>query len=453
MAPASAVTYTLGAALPYAGAALPLAVLITLIVSVLIALSIGALARHFPSAGGFFTYLSRALGVHVGWLAGWLFDLAYLCVVPFQLLVLGPVAESFTSTYLNFSLGPNGWAIWAAIFAVLIFALTYFGIKISADVGIVLGCIEIGIFVVLAAWLIITAGSANTLAAFDPARGVQQGLAGWQGILLGMVFVVLGFAGYESAAPLAEETQRPRSTVPQAIVLAALGIGIFYVFCSYAGVVGWGIDKIASYKSDVGAWTTLANRVWGPFSFLVALAILNSALANSNAGVNAVTRVLYAMGRVRALPTALAHLNRFRVPDLAIILTMVLAVVLALVPGFIYGPETAFALVGTTIALPIIFIYLATCVAVPIYYLRQRRTEFNVFFHLIVPIIPALTLLAVLYFQVQQMLAPPLNIILYVVAGWLVLGLVIVVLLALRAPAVLERGNRVYLEEKEVTAS
>ncbi|MBO0789603.1 MAG: hypothetical protein J2P36_01460, partial [Ktedonobacteraceae bacterium] len=85
MAPASAVTYSLGAALPHAGAALPLAVFITLVISVFIALSIGALARHLPSAGGFFTYLSHALGTHVGWLAGWLFDLAYLLIVPFQL--------------------------------------------------------------------------------------------------------------------------------------------------------------------------------------------------------------------------------------------------------------------------------------------------------------------------------------------------------------------------------
>src|SRR5262252_6436707 len=118
MAPASAVSFSLGAAIPFAGGALPLAVLIALGVCTLIALNIGALARYLPSAGGFFTYVSRGLGVQAGWMAGWLFSLTYLLIVPLQLLVLGPVADSFTQQYFHFSIG---WAPWALIFAVIIF--------------------------------------------------------------------------------------------------------------------------------------------------------------------------------------------------------------------------------------------------------------------------------------------------------------------------------------------
>src|SRR5260221_13943355 len=70
MPPASAVSFSLGAAIPYAGGALPLAVLIALIVCSLIALNIGALARYLPSAGGFFTYVGRSLGTQAGWLTG-----------------------------------------------------------------------------------------------------------------------------------------------------------------------------------------------------------------------------------------------------------------------------------------------------------------------------------------------------------------------------------------------
>src|SRR6266496_4528786 len=58
MAPASAVSFSLGAAIPFAGGALPLAVLIALIVCSLIALNIGALAKYLPSAGGYFTFVS-----------------------------------------------------------------------------------------------------------------------------------------------------------------------------------------------------------------------------------------------------------------------------------------------------------------------------------------------------------------------------------------------------------
>jgi amino acid transporter len=449
MAPASAVAFTLGpAAIGFTGGALPLAVFIALIVCSFIALSIGSLARYLPSAGGYFTYVSRSLGSQSGWMTGWLFDLAYLLIVPFQLLVLGPVADDFVRRYFHFTaLGANGWIFWAMVFAFVVFALTYFGIKLSADTGIVLGVIEIAVFLLLSAWLIVTAGNGNTAATFNPASSLEHGLGGWQGILQGMVFVFLAYAGFESSAPLAEETHNPRRTVPRAILLATILIGLFYVFCSYAGVVGWGFNKITTYVNDPDPWATMATRVWGPFEFIVSLAILNSALANANAGVNAVTRVLYATGRTRTLPGALAHTNRFRTPGIAIILTMIIAVIATLWPGLVYGPATAFAFVGTAIAVPIILVYMATCLSVPFFYLREQRAEFNILWHIIIPAIPFVVLAVVLYFQFSPLPPAPLYLADFICAGWFVLGLIIVIALSLGAPQALARSSKVYLEE------
>jgi amino acid transporter len=452
MAPASAVAFSLGAAILFTGGALPLAVLIALIVCSLIALNIGALARYLPSAGGLFTYVSHGLGVQAGWMTGWLFSLAYLLVVPLQLLVLGPVADGFVNQYFHLSFGPNGWAVWAMIFAVIVFGLTFFGIKISADVGVVLGAIEISVFVLLSIWLIVTAGSGNTAATFNPASSLESGnlLGSWQGILHGMIFTFLAFIGFESSAPLAEEALNPRRTVPRAIVLAAVTIGIFYVFCSYAGVVGWGFDKITTYSSDPNPWGTMANRVWGEFAFIAIFAILNSALANSNAGVNAATRVLYAMGRSKTLPRPLAHINpRFRTPDLAIIFTMILGVVLTLWFGFVYGPTIAFALIGTVITIPILIVYMAACLSVPFFYLREHRDRFNVALHIILPAIPFVVLIFPILAQFIPAPPAPLNLAGPFCAAWFVLGLIIVAVLSFRAPENLAQGTRIYLEDKE----
>lgn len=450
MAPASAVAFSLGAAIPFAGAALPLAVLIALIVCSFIALNVGALARYLPSAGGFFTYISRSFGSQAGWMAGWLFSLAYLLVVPLQLLVLGPVADGFVNQYFHLSFGPNGWAVWAMIFAVVIFGLTYFGIKISADAGVILGAIEITVFVVLSLWLIVTAGSGNTAATFNPASSLESGsvLGSWQGILHGMIFAFLAFIGFESSAPLAEEAINPRRTVPRAIVLAAVSIGVFYVFCSYAGVVGWGISKLGTYTSDPNPWGTMATRVWGVFAFIAIFAILNSALANSNAGVNAATRVLYAMGRSRTLPRPLAHINHsFRTPDIAIIFTMIVGVVLTLWPGFVYGPLTAFGLLGTIITIPILVVYMAACLAVPFFYSREHRESFNVLRHIVVPLIPFIVLIFPILAQFIPAPAPPYNLAGPIVAAWFVIGLVAVVVLSMRTPEALASSNKIYVEE------
>src|SRR6266480_1201828 len=450
MAPASAVAFSLGAAIPFAGGALPLAVLIALLVCSLIALNIGSMAKYLPSAGGYFTYVGRGLGSQAGWMTGWLFSLTYLLIVPLQLLVLGPVMDAFAQQYFHLSFGPNGWAVWAMVFAVIVFGLTYFGIKISADTSVVLGAIEISIFVLLSIWLIVTAGNGNTAATFNPASSLEPGLNGWQGILHGMIFAFLAFAGFESSAPLAEEAHNPRRTVPRAILLAVVSIGVFYVFCSYAGVVGWGFNNIAKYPLDPNPWGTMANRVWGAFSFIAIFAILNSALANANAGVNAASRVLYAMGRTNTLPAPLMHINaRFRTPDLAIIFTMIVGVVFTLWPGIVYGPAIAFGLLGTIITIFILLVYMAVCLSVPFFYRRERRGEFSVLRHIILPAVPFVILIFPIVAQFYPAPSPPYNLAGPICAAWLILGVIIVIILNMRAPAALARSGKVYLDETD----
>ncbi len=450
MAPAGAVAFSLGAAIPFTGGALPLAVAVALVACVLIALNIGSMAKHLPSAGGYFTYVSRGLGSQVGWLTGWLFGFTYLLFIPLTLLVLGPVTDSFLSTTFHFTLGPDGWIVYAIIYAIVGFALTYFGIKVSADVGVFLGVLEICIFGILSIWLIVTAGSGNTVAAFNPASSLQSGLGGWQGVLFGMLFAFLAFSGFESSAQLGEESLNPRRTVQRAIFLATLCIGIFYVFCSYAGVVGWGFSKITTYPNDANPWGTMASRVWGPFSFLAILAILNSSLGNTNAGINAGARMLFAMGRIRALPGVLGQTNRYRTPGLAIILVVVVGTILAIWAGLAYGTTLGFAFIGALLTVPILLVYMATCLSVPFFYWREHRDEFNVAKHVILPAIPFLLLAVVIYFQFVPLPAAPLNLVGPLNAIWLVLGIIIVLFLRVRAPQVLAQGNRLFDTGEEI---
>lgn len=448
MAPASAVAFSLGAAIPFTGGALPLAVGIALIACILVALNIGSLAKHLPSAGGYFTYVSRGLGPEVGWLTGWLFTFVYILVVPLCLLVLGPVSDTFMSTTFHISLGSSGWAVYALIFAAIIFCLTYFGIKISADAGVILGAIEVVVFLVLSTWLIITAGSSNTLATFNPASSFQNGLGGWQGVLFGMLFVFLAFAGFESSAILGEETRNPRRTVPRAILLAAVCIGIFYIFCSYAGIVGWGMDKIADFPKNSNPWGALASRVWGPLAFIVILTILNSGLANANSGVIAGARILYAMGRIKAFPGVFGRLNRYATPGLSVILVLVLGSVFALVSGLILGPSTAFSLTGALLTVPILLVYATTCLSVPFFYLREHRSEFRVLRHVILPAIPFCLLIVVVYFQFMPLPAAPLNLVGPIDAAWLVLGIIYMFVLRKRSPEVLAQGHKLFGEQE-----
>ena len=79
------------------------------------------------------------------------------------------------------------------------------------------------------------------------------------------------------------------------------------MFCYYAATVFFGPDKMADFlaSNDGNPWGGMANQVLpGIGSLLVLFAILNSCLANANAGANASTRSIFSLGRSRLIPGA-----------------------------------------------------------------------------------------------------------------------------------------------------
>src|SRR5207237_10532291 len=111
-----------------------------------------------------------------------------------------------------------------------VWILVYRGVRISTEAGVVLGAFEIVVFLALAITLIISAGSNNTLSVFNPSTGNANG---WGSVFAGMVYTVLAFIGFEASVPLAEETRDPRRTLPRAVLLSCVLIGVFYLICYY----------------------------------------------------------------------------------------------------------------------------------------------------------------------------------------------------------------------------
>ena len=71
MAPAAAVAFSIIVGANFASGALPLSVLFALVGCLLVAISIGQLAKHLPSAGGFYTYTARGIHPSIGFLVAW----------------------------------------------------------------------------------------------------------------------------------------------------------------------------------------------------------------------------------------------------------------------------------------------------------------------------------------------------------------------------------------------
>src|SRR3954466_8965269 len=87
MAPGAAIAFSILVSVQFAGPVLPLAVLCALIACLLVASSIGQLAKEMPSAGGLYSYVTRALGPEVGFMVGWAFLLFEPLVAPLLFLI------------------------------------------------------------------------------------------------------------------------------------------------------------------------------------------------------------------------------------------------------------------------------------------------------------------------------------------------------------------------------
>jgi amino acid transporter len=277
------------------------------------------------------------------------------------------------------------------------------------------------------------------------------------------VYTVLAFGGFEGATPLAEESRDPKRTVQKAVLLATLGIGVFYVFTTYAAAVAFGPDKFATFTSSgASSWQGMAKNLYGLFWFFVFLAVVNSTIANANAGVNISSRISFAMGRIHAFPAALARVHpTHRSPVLAIVLSFALTIAVTLGLGLHYNPVNAFAMTGTGIVIVLVAIYILMNVACIGYFAQAANRggrRWNPFLHLIVPLlgiaafVPAwLTSAGIKVFSFVVPLSPPASYMGPGVAGFMVLGVIYLGYLYARHPQRVTEVGLVHLDEPAAT--
>jgi amino acid transporter len=461
MAPAAAVAFSIPFGSPFAGGALPLAVILALVGCLFVASSIGQMAKHLPSAGSFYTYVTRGIHPAVGFLVAWGYAFVEPLVAPLLYIILGITVAGTLSAEFGWS--ADLWWIWALIAATLVFVLGYLGIKVSTRTGTILGVFEIGVFAALGIWLIFEAGGQNTAEVFGTSFANAEGFDGLKGVFAGSVYTILAFIGFEAAAPLAEEARDPRRTIKRAVVASALLIGLFYVVTTYGAAVFFGPEQFAAeFQGSNGGnpWDGMARAVWGAGWVLVFLAIVNSAIANSNAGANAATRTWYSMGRIRLLPSALAQVHpKWRSPHIAVIAQFIVGIAIPLWLGFQFDPATAFGLVATILVAVIVAIYILVNIACVFYYRRFQRQEWNWLLHGLIPVLGIAAFVPAFFTTVGLPVLPgdfiarlphPLNKVGIIVGIAFAVGIVYLIYLYATNRSRVEDTGKIFIEEEPV---
>jgi amino acid transporter len=421
-----------------AGINTPWAYLLAGLVLLLMAITSSQLAKELPSAGGWYTWIARALNPQAGFFAGWIFS---IWLPPVAAFVSSYLAKTVLEPELKAQYGVTiPWWLWVIAIVGLVTFLSYRGIAISERMLLITGLVEIVIMVALAISGLISPGRGGF--SLQPFNVGHFGDA--PNMFLAVVFSIFGFSGWEATAPLAEESRNPRRYIVLGLIGSVIVLAVYFVFVTWGYLVGIGVDNVDSIpKATAFPVFTLATRVWGDAWVLLLFALLNSAIAVSIACFNGGTRTWYGMGRTGVLPKALAQVSPTRkTPDKAIAVEAGVCA-FAFLLMLVFSVEDVFFTWALTITLGLILMYILANIGVIKYYLTERRAQFNPLTHLVLPIVASIAVGYVGYKSVVPLPAAPVKYAPLILIGWLLLGAAVLVWHN-------ARGNREWLAKAQM---
>src|SRR5579875_2934273 len=174
---------------PFSGEATPFVYGACLIAILITASGIIEMAAEYPSAGAFYTYVTRSLGVRAGFVTGALMFVAYALLPPAEIGLIGSFLQSTFRT--EFSTNIPWWIIGMVPAALMIF-LGFEGIRTSLRMALILFSLEVCVVLLLAVLVLAHGGKHGiTLHPFDPGASPH----GFHGLVTGWVFAALSFVG------------------------------------------------------------------------------------------------------------------------------------------------------------------------------------------------------------------------------------------------------------------
>jgi putrescine importer len=277
---------------------------LAMLAMLLTAISYGRMARAYPSAGSAFTYVGQELSPSLGYVTGWSMAMDYM-LNPMICLIWCSKAAVELSKLAGGFLTQIPQPAWVIVFFLLFTGLNLRGIKTSARVNTALAAgmgVVIVVFFVMAARTLLghpPSGPGAYLRPFyDPETFSLKTVLG------GTSIAVLTYIGFDGISTLSEEAENPRRNILLATVLTCLVIGLLSALQVYVAQLVWPPHQ--PFADVDTAFSAVALRVAGPWLFLVITCTL--LVANLGSGMGAqlgAARLLYGMGRSRALPPAI----------------------------------------------------------------------------------------------------------------------------------------------------
>jgi len=381
-----------GIAAGVAGPALVLAFLLNGIVTSLTAMAYAELGSAYSEAGGGYLWVKEGLGDTQGFLAGWMSWFAAAVAGSLYGLAFGRFAAELWHITSLPTFGLTVHQMTLALMTVVILAFTAINYRGASETGTVGNVVTITKIFILG--LFVLFGVVTMLKT-----------TGWHGrftydfmpygplsILVAMGLTFIAFEGYEIIAQSGEEAINPKRNIPRAI-FASIGIAVaIYLLVGITAIGatnppdGMTVWEYLGAQKEV-AIVEVAQQIF-PFE-VGGIILLISGLVSTMSALNATTfassRVSFAMGRDRNLPSIFANIHVIRhTPHWAVLISGSLMLLMA----WILPIESVAA------AADIMFLLLFLQVNISVIVLRRKMPELDRGFH--VPFFPIPPLLAII---------------------------------------------------------
>jgi amino acid transporter len=432
-----------------AGLGSPLVVLVAAVAIALLGNTLSQFSRAHPSTGGFITFIGKTFGGTSAVTTALVAGVGYIIAISSVLVISG----GFLSIMIQYYTGTNvPWIIFSAIFTAGAMYMMFRGVAVSTKLAGFFFAFELLVLLVVSIAVLIKNGGHLSSVPFQPSHVLH----GFSGLGLAFPLAIYLFIGWENSAALAEETTNPRRNVPRAVFLSIALMAATYLLVAYSTVTGFHYSATA-LTAPLIPFISVAHSVATWLTFIAYLAGLTSTLGVLIAAVNSQCRLIFNAGREGLLPRWIGYVHPVRrTPVNAIIAFVGLAGVVTLgwaLGHWIGGSSgsldalTFFFESSSMGTILILFVYLASNVALPFFYRKYRPAEFNIFKHVVLPFLGVVAIAIPIYYLFKPPIPQPYYWFPYVGLGIVAVSILYSIWLVRRDPGLGDRVGSIIADE------
>jgi APA family basic amino acid/polyamine antiporter len=326
----SSIYYALGIVALVAMGATPVALGIAGVLFIFTALTYAEGTAAMPEAGGSASFARHSFGNFAGFAAGWALMLSYIVTIAISSFTIPPYLGYF---WEPFKASPvvTTWASIGIVFFLML--VNVVGIRETSFINVAATLVDIltQISLVVIGFILL----------FDPSRLWRSMIDNWpstENLVLGIALATIAYTGIETMSQMAEETKRPETSVPRALVFMIVAVLVIFAGISLVSLSAmtpqelaneWSRDPVAGIASNLPL--EVIRNVLKPLIAVLAGTIL---LIATNAGIIGVSRLAFSQAAHGLAPKALSRVHgRFKTPYVSIVIFCAIAIFI-LVPGF-----------------------------------------------------------------------------------------------------------------------